>query len=123
MTEEDYPTPSPLRAGLGCRCPRCGEGRLFRGYLKVVERCSRCGADLRAHDSADGPAVFIILIVGVIVVGFALLFEIALEPPIWLHMTIEIPMIVALSLALLRPFKATFVALQYRNKAREHRFE
>jgi uncharacterized protein (DUF983 family) len=123
VTEDYYPTPSVLRTGLRCRCPRCAEGRLFRGLLKVVARCSVCGVDLSEHDSADGPAVFVVLIVGAIVVGIALILKILFDPPIWLHMVLEFPLVVVLSLGLLRPFKATFVAIQYRTKAREYRAE
>ncbi len=65
MPEEIYhPRVSPVRAGLGCRCPRSGRGRLFQGYLTVAETCGSCGLDLRQADSGDGPAVFIIFILG-----------------------------------------------------------
>jgi uncharacterized protein (DUF983 family) len=111
------PAVSPFRAGLRCRCPRCGAGPLFSGFLTVADRCSACGLDLKAADSGDGPAVFIIFLVGPVVVGLALWVEVVFSPPYWVHMVLWGPMILAGSLALLRPFKATLIALQYRHRA------
>ncbi len=116
---EPRPAVSPLRAGLRCRCPRCGQGRLFAGYLKVARRCAVCGLDLRAEDSGDGPAVFVMFVTGPLVVGLAIWTELTFRPPYWLHMVLWIPTILAASLALLRPLKATLIALQYRHKAGE----
>ncbi len=113
---------SALRAGLLCRCPRCGEGRLFAGYLTVAPSCPHCGLDLSAHDSGDGPAVFVILVVGFAVVALALIMEVRFGPPTWVHLVIEIPLILAASLGLLRPFKATFIALQFKHRAGERPF-
>lgn len=112
---------SPLSAGLRCRCPRCGRGRLFDGYLTTAPACEACGLDYKFIDAGDGPAVFVILIVGFLVVGAALVVEVKVRPPIWVHMTIWLPMILILSLGLLRPLKATLIALQYAYKAREGR--
>ena len=112
-----YPPVSPFSAGLKGRCPRCGEGRLFKGYLDLRDECAACGLDYSQVDSGDGPAVFVIFIVGFVVVGLALWLELAYMPPIWLHLLLWIPLILILSLGLLRPFKATLIALQYRNKA------
>jgi len=112
-----YPRVSPLAAGLRARCPRCGEGRLFSGFLEVQPRCAACDLDFSQVDSGDGPAVFVILLVGFVVVALALWLELAYMPPIWLHLMLWIPLILVLSLGLLRPFKATLIALQYRNKA------
>jgi uncharacterized protein (DUF983 family) len=89
---------------------------LFSGFLTVVERCESCGVDLRAHDTGDGPAVFIILILGFVVVGAALVTEIKYEPPLWLHALLWPPVIVVGALALLRPFKGVMVALAYRHR-------
>lgn len=108
---------SPLAAGLGCRCPRCGRGRLFQGYLTVRERCEACGLDLKKADSGDGPAVFIIFILGFLVVPVALWVEAAFEPPLWVHMVIWPVVILGLALGLLRPMKATMIALQFRHRA------
>jgi len=113
----EYPEVSPFQAGLRCRCPRCGIGPLFDGFLTLADRCTTCGLDLKAADSGDGPAIFVIFIVGPIVTLMALWVEAAFEPPYWVHMVLWGPAILLGSLALLRPFKATLIALQYRHRA------
>ena len=112
---------NPILAGLACRCPSCGEGDLFEGFLKVGARCEACGQDLRAADSGDGPAVFIILIVGMFAC-FGLLFtEFALHAPIWLAILIWLPLSAVLALALLRPFKGVMISMQFHHKASQAR--
>jgi uncharacterized protein (DUF983 family) len=106
---------SPLSAALRRRCPRCGEGRLFSGYLKVADRCESCGLDLRRQDTGDGPAVFVILVVGFIIVGLALVVEVRYTPPYWLHLALWLPLTVGLALVLLPPLKAWLVAQHYRH--------
>lgn len=108
---------SPFSAGLRCRCPRCGIGGLFDGFLTVADKCSACGLDLSVADSGDGPAVFVIFIVGPIVTGLALWTEMTIQPPYWVHIVLWGPAVLAGCLLLLRPFKATLVALQYRHRA------
>jgi uncharacterized protein (DUF983 family) len=103
------------RAALGCRCPRCGQGRLFVGLLNVRTACEVCGLDLSAQDAGDGPAVFVILFLGLVVVGLAAIVEIKFSPPIWVHMALWTPLIVGGAVAMLRPFKAGLIALQYRH--------
>ena len=115
MTADYYPHVSPFAAGLTCRCPRCGSGKLFRGFLTVAERCEVCDLDLSAHDSGDGPAVFIILILGFVVVALALWVEMSFAPPLWLHAILWPPVILGGALAMLRPFKATLIALQFKH--------
>lgn len=83
------------------------------------ERCAVCGLDLSAEDSGDGPAVFVILILGFVVVGLALLVEVNFAPPLWLHAIVWPPVILAGALVLLRPFKATLLALQYKHRTHE----
>jgi uncharacterized protein (DUF983 family) len=112
--------PSALSAGLRSRCPACGRGPLFEGFLHVRARCPACGADLSGQDSGDGPVAFIILIAGAIVVAAALLTEVAWQPPVWLHLVLWLPLALVLVLGLMRPFKATLIALQY--KHRRHDF-
>ena len=112
---------SPLAAGLRCRCPQCGKGSLFDGYLSLRDRCPVCGLDYSFADSGDGPAVFIMLFTGFIVVGAALIVEILYSPPYWLHLALWLPLGVALPLLVLRPFKAALIALQYYHKASEGR--
>ena len=114
---EHYPRLSPFRAGLACNCPRCGRGPLYSGFLAVAERCSVCGLDLQKADSGDGPAVFIIFILGILVVPLALLFEAKVEPPMWLHVAIWPAVILGTALGLLRPVKGVLIAFRYRHKA------
>ncbi len=108
---------NPFLAGLKCRCPNCGRGPLFNGYLKVRPTCAQCGFDLAKADSGDGPAVFVVLICGA-VACFGLLFtEVSLHLPVWLELLIWIPVAVLLCLGALRPFKGVLVALQFHNHA------
>jgi uncharacterized protein (DUF983 family) len=112
---------SALRvATTGC-CPACGKGRLFKGFLNIADSCDACGLDLRFADAGDGPAVFVILIVGFLIVGAALLYEVNYEPPLWMHAIIWPPLLVVLSLGLLRLLKGGLVSLQWRNDARQGR--
>ena len=104
---------SPFAARFACRCPRCGEGRLFSGYLKVAPRCEACDLDLSFADSGDGPAVFVIFAVAPIVVILAFITEALFHPAPWMHLVLWIPTIIILTLLFLRPFKATMIALQY----------
>jgi uncharacterized protein (DUF983 family) len=121
--DEDYPPVPPVSTGLAGRCPRCGLGRLFTGFLTVAPRCEHCGLDFGFADAGDGPAVFVTLAVGTLVVGLALILDIMYEPPIWIHFVISLPLAIVLCLAVLRPAKGILVALQYRNKAEQGRFE
>ena len=109
---------SPFRAGLSCRCPRCGRGHLFKGFLTVADKCEVCGLDLSHQDSGDGPAVLVILVLGIIVVGLALLVERVFAPPLWVHMALWTPLTLGGSILLLRPVKATLIALQYHHRIR-----
>jgi uncharacterized protein (DUF983 family) len=106
---------SLTRAALRCRCPRCGEGRIFVGLLTVREVCPACGLDLSAEDAGDGPAVFLIFLLGAVAVGIAAWLEIAFDPPIWVHLVVLTPLILGGAIALLRPMKAGMIALQYRH--------
>lgn len=115
------PTPSPIATGLAGRCPRCGQGRLFRGFLTVAPRCEHCGLDLSAQDSGDGPVAFIIMIVGFVVVIAALIVEVRYGWPVWLHLLVWLPLSVVLCLALMRPLKGLLIALQFRH--RRHEFD
>ncbi len=112
---------SPLTAGLLCRCPRCGKGPLFNGFLSLRDRCPNCGLDYSFADSGDGPAVFIMLIVGFVITGGALIVEALYQPPYWVHVALWLPLGVGLCLLILRPFKAALIALQFAHKASEGR--
>ena len=123
MSENTITTLSgAIAAGLSCRCPRCGQGRLFAGFLKLQPRCERCGLDYGFADSGDGPAVFIMFLAGAIVVGAALVTEILFQPPYWVHAALWLPLIVLVTLGPLRPMKGLMIALQYHHKAAESRF-
>ncbi|WP_374573081.1 DUF983 domain-containing protein [Phenylobacterium sp.] len=114
---------NPLLAGLMGRCPNCGEGHLFEGFLKVSAQCEACGYDLRRADSGDGPAVFVILIAGFIVAFGALFLEFAVHPPVWVHLVVWLPATLIISLVLLRPLKGIMLAAQFANRASEARHD
>jgi uncharacterized protein (DUF983 family) len=107
------------QAGLKCRCPRCGRGRLFTGLLTVRERCETCGLDLRAHDTGDGPAVLVILVLGAVIVGLAFWVEFRFSPPLWVHAVLWPVITVPLAIGMMRPLKAALVALQFRHRSTE----
>jgi len=116
-----FTPPRVVRAALLGLCPRCGQGSLFRGYLSVAPACRVCGLDFTGLAAGDGPAAFVILIVGFIVAGGALILEVTVKPPYWVHAVIWLPLIVILSLALMRPLKAWLVVQTYRHRAGEDR--
>lgn len=120
MSEDQalYPPVDPIRAGIKGCCPRCGQGRLFDGFLAVRPHCAACGLDNSFADAGDGPVVFVILIVGFIVVGAALWMEVNINPPLWVHFLIWIPLATVFSLVLTRILKGVLITLQYRNNAR-----
>ena len=113
----------PIGLGLRGRCPRCGEGHLFQGFLTLRPACERCGLDYSFADAGDGPAVFVILIGGGIVVFAALITEVLFQPPYWLHALLWFPLILIVTLAPLRLLKGLLIALQYHHKAAEGRLE
>lgn len=121
MTE--YPALSPFATGLTCRCPRCGKGKLFQGFLDLRPQCDACGLDYKFADSGDGPAVFIVLIAGFVVVTCALVTEFKYSPPFWVHTLLWGPLILITTLLPLRPLKGLMIALQYHHKAAEGRLE
>lgn len=102
-----------------CRCPRCGKGPLYEGIVKVRSVCTHCGLDLSQEDSGDGPAPFLTMLVGVLILPPALWYEFTFEPPIWHHAVLWLPPIVLLTIGALRPLKALLIAMQYRFKAGE----
>jgi len=113
----------PIGRGLRGRCPRCGEGHLFQGFLTLRPACERCGLDYSFADAGDGPAVFVILIGGGIVVFAALITEVLFQPPYWLHAFLWFPLILIVTLSPLRLLKGLLIALQYHHKAAEGRLE
>lgn len=106
-----------VRAGFLCRCPNCGKGRLFEGFLKVVDACAVCGFDFTRLNTGDGAAIFIMQIAGGLVVFSALFVQIAYDPPVWAMLAVALPLVVGLSLGLMRPGKRVMIALQMKNGA------
>ena len=102
-----------IKRGFRCRCPRCGEGKLFRAFLKVADRCSACGLDFTPHRADDLPAYLVIVIVGHLVVPTALVIETNYSPPLWLQLAIYLPVTLILSLVLLQPVKGAVVGVQW----------
>ena len=123
MTDHAPPNPLPIGRGLRGRCPRCGEGHLFQGFLGLRSACERCGLDYKFADAGDGPAVFVILVGGGIVVFAALMTEVLYQPPYWVHAVLWLPLILIVTLVPLRPLKGLMIALQYHHKAQEGRLE
>ncbi|SHE72971.1 Uncharacterized conserved protein, DUF983 family [Kaistia soli DSM 19436] len=118
-----YAPISPTASGMRGLCPRCGQGKLFKGFLDLQPACQNCGLDYSFIDSGDGPAVFVILIVGFIVAFLALYVEFTFQPPFWVHILLWVPLILGLSLGMLRPLKGLMIAIQYRTKAEQGRLE
>lgn len=112
-----------ILAGIRGRCPRCGRGRLFAGFLETAPACGECGLDFGFIDAGDGPAVFVIMIAGFLIVGLALWVEFVWHPPLWVHALIFVPLTLGVCIGLLRPLKGVLVALQYHHRAREGRIE
>ena len=121
MTVDDRALGAAILRGMRCRCPRCGKGKLFDGFLTVAPRCESCGLDFAFVDSADGPAFFVMFIAGFVVVGSALAVELAYAPPYWVHALLWTPLILIVTIAPLRPMKGLLIALQYHHKAEEGR--
>jgi uncharacterized protein (DUF983 family) len=102
-----------MKRGFRCRCPRCGQGRLFRAFLKCDGRCPVCDLDFTPHRADDLPAYLVIIIVGHIVVPTALWIETDYSPPVWLQLSIYLPFTFFASLALLQPVKGAVIGLQW----------
>ncbi|MCB9978599.1 MAG: DUF983 domain-containing protein [Rhodospirillales bacterium] len=104
--------------GLRCKCPRCGQGDLYesRWSLAVRRTCPDCGLDLTQADSADGPAVFLIFVLGASLVPLALIFETVFAPPLWVHAVLWGAVALGFTIGSLRPLKAFVVALQYKHR-------
>ena len=113
----EWPRQSPVDIALRGACPRCGRGRLFGGVLRVVDRCSVCDLDLRGNDAGDGPAVFVILGLGALIMIGVFWVEFRFEPPWWVHVLTWGPLTVGLAMCLLRVLKAWLVMQQYTHRS------
>lgn len=111
--------PTPTQVGLRGCCQRCGEGKLFTSILKPAKACMNCELDFEFIDSGDGPAVFVILIIGYLVTAMAMAVQSSLAPPIWVHILLWVPMITVLSICGLQFAKGIMIALQYKTKAEQ----
>jgi uncharacterized protein (DUF983 family) len=117
----EYPPISPYAAGAAGKCPRCGRGALFKGYLGLRDRCEVCGLDYSIADAGDGPAVFAIFIVGFLAVVLAFVVRFVFYAPMIVSLLIASVGAILMIGLLMRPLKATLFALQYRHKAEEGR--
>ncbi len=111
--------PSPAVVALRGLCPRCGARTLFDGIVRFAAKCRACGLDFAAFNVGDGPAAFLIFIVGGIVTALAITVELRISPPWWVHVLLWLPLTAALTLGLLRLGKGLLLALEYRHRARE----
>ena len=119
---QTYDPPLPIISGVTCRCPRCGKGKLFSGFLKMAPSCEACGLDFSFADPADGPAFFVMTAIGMIVIAVFTWVEVAYHPPMWVHMVTVFPALIIGCLGALRPVKAWLVASQFFHKAEEAQF-
>lgn len=111
-----------FKHGLMCRCPRCGKGRLFNGFLTLAPRCEACGLDYAFADPADGPAFFVMIIMGIPAAAFGVWVEVTWEPSFWVHVLTSLPFMLLTCIPPIRPAKGMLVASQYFHKAEEGRF-
>ena len=112
---------SPVSTGLRGRCPKCGEGSLFKGFLKFNNECQACGTDFSFEDAGDGPAFFVMTIVMFVFIPMVVAFQFLTDAPTWLVFVIWAPILVIACLALLRPLRGLMFNMQWVNKAREVR--
>ncbi len=121
--QQDARTTSVVRAGLRCRCPRCGEGLLYKAPLSLTlkDSCGSCSLSYGFADSGDGPAVFVIMILGFVILGLAVIVEFGLKPPLWVHLILWLPATLVLAFGLLRVIKALLIAQQFKHQAAEGR--
>ena len=120
-TSQSWPKLPPVQTGIRGRCPRCGEGSIFNGFLALKPGCDHCGLDYSFADPADGPAFFVICFGCVPAVAFAIWLEVAYTAPYWVHLVTTLPLILLTCIPLLRPLKGWLVASQYFYKAEEGR--
>jgi uncharacterized protein (DUF983 family) len=119
---EDFASaPSPLAAAVRGLCPRCGARTLFKGVASFEVRCRACGLDYSAFNVGDGPAAFLILLVGALITTLAIMLELGASPPFWVHVVLWVPIAAAAVLVSLRLAKGLLLALEYRQSAREGR--
>jgi uncharacterized protein (DUF983 family) len=121
QAEKVWPKLSPIEMGVRGRCPRCGEGHIFDGFLRMRQACEHCGLSYDFADPADGPAFFVMCFGCVPAVIFALVLQVKLEPPFWVHLLVSLPVLLITCLLPLRPVKGWLICSQYFFNAREGR--
>ncbi|MGN7437105.1 MAG: DUF983 domain-containing protein [Alcanivorax sp.] len=109
---------SLLQQSMACKCPKCHKGNLYKGgfSLDLADSCSECGLDFTKNDSADGPAVFLIFFLGFLLVPLALIVDVALSPPLWVHGVLWTVVTLGLTVGMLKPIKSYVIALQYKHR-------
>jgi uncharacterized protein (DUF983 family) len=122
MTTSLSATDAVLKYGLKCRCPKCGKGRLFNGFLTLAPRCEVCRLDYSFADPADGPAFFVMMTMAIPATALGVWIELTYEPGLWLHLVTTLPFLLLSCVPTIRPFKGMLVASQYFYKAEEGRF-
>jgi uncharacterized protein (DUF983 family) len=115
--------PSAVQSALRGLCPRCGAATLFEGIATFAPRCRACGLDYWSFNVGDGPAAFLTLLVGGLITGLAIALELAVSPPMWLHILLWVPLTAGSVLFALRYAKAGLLVLEYKNRAREGRIK
>jgi uncharacterized protein (DUF983 family) len=115
--------PAPALVALRGLCPRCGNRTLFAGLTAFAPKCRACGLDFAGFNVGDGPAAFLIFIVGGVTVALAIAVDLSLSPPWWVHVLLWLPLAAALTVGLLRLSKALLLVLEYRQRAREGRIQ
>jgi uncharacterized protein (DUF983 family) len=123
MTTNPTAKDAILKYGLKCRCPRCGQGRLFNGFLALAPRCEVCDLDFSFADPADGPAFFVMMTMAIPATAVGVWIELAYEPALWVHLLTTLPFLLLSCVPTIRLFKGMLVASQYFHKAEEGRFE
>lgn len=123
MSDDQYPPLPPMTTGPAGKCPRCGQGSIFDGFITLKKRCDACGLDLTFADAADGPAFFVMLIASVPVLGFVLWMTLSVGASYWLTALLTLPMLVVLCILPLRPIKGWLVSSQYYHKAEQGRLD
>ncbi len=119
LSDTSFPVQSTVNVGFKSRCPRCGEGKLFDGLLEPAERCNSCNLDYSFIDAGDGPAVFVIMLLGFVVLGLALMVDSAFSPPVWVHVILWLPLISVLGIFAMRVIKGMLIAQQYTHNAKQ----
>ena len=115
--------PTPTHVALKGLCPRCGSKTLFKGWTQFADRCGVCGLDLSSFNVGDGPAAFLTLIIGAVIVALAITVELSFSPPFWVHIILWIPLTAVAVVASLRVAKGALISLEFRNAAAEGRIK